>query len=66
MKKSKPASGKQPNVPPQVSQKPQAEKFADLAREVEANEDEQKFDDTLRRMRYRDTTGKERKDEPEK
>ncbi len=30
--------------------KSQADKFKDLAREVEADEDEQKFDEALRRM----------------
>ena len=37
----------------------QADKFKDLAREVEADEDEQTFDDKLRRMRYDDTSKKE-------
>ena len=34
----------------------QSDKFKDLAREVEADEDEQPFDGKLRRMRYYDTS----------
>lgn len=49
--------------PPQTDRRSQADKFKDLAREVEADEDEEKFDDMLRRLRYTDTTGKEQKDE---
>ncbi len=33
-----------------ISRSSQAEKFAALAREVEADEDEQKFDEALRRV----------------
>ena len=39
--------------------KSQLDKFKDIAREVDADEDEQAFDDKLRRMRYHDTTDKE-------
>ena len=45
------------------AKKTQSDKFKDLAREVEADEDEQAFDDKLRRMRYDDTS---KKDQPEK
>ena len=41
----------------------QSDKFKDLAREVEADEDEQAFDDKLRRMRYDDTSKKESGDD---
>ena len=43
--------------------KSQSDKFKDLAREVEADEDEQAFDDKLRRMRYYDTSKKENGDD---
>jgi hypothetical protein len=41
------------------AEKPQADKFKDLAREVEADEDEEAFDRALRRMREK----KEKPDE---
>ena len=42
-----------------MKKRTQSDKFKDLAREVEADEDEQAFDDKLRRMRYDDTSKKE-------